>query len=161
MGVDFLVKDEHGRTALHHAAARVAAGNVVPLLLQYAQLSAEVAQGNGKTNRYMKDFLEAKSIFGRTALHEAAAFTSRSQDIQALLQSGARAIALDREKGWTSLYYACFFGHEESVNLLLALGANIHARDKLGRTPLAVSVKRRRSLGLGMVSDAELGAENG
>lgn len=41
--------------------------------------------------------------------------------------------------GWTPLHVAAYAGNEEAAALLLSRGAQLHARDRLGRTALEIA----------------------
>lgn len=48
-----------------------------------------------------------------------------------------------QELGETTLHYACEYGDPEVVTFLLARGADVHATDRMGRTPLHALVSYR------------------
>ncbi len=84
--------------------------------------------------------VKAKRRDGLTALHEAV-FEPYPEMVEKLLQSGAEVDAA-RDDGQTPLIFSCSLGFGDAVKrkqciaLLLGAGADIKAKDKLGRTAL-------------------------
>jgi ankyrin repeat protein len=58
-----------------------------------------------------------------------------------LLDKGADREARDSESGATPLYHAAAWGRTALVELLIARGADINARNKASATPLAAAEK--------------------
>ena len=58
-----------------------------------------------------------------------------------LLESGADLEARDTESGGTPLYHAAAWGRTTVVELLIARGADVNAKNKTSVTPLAASEK--------------------
>ena len=106
------------RHALHAAAA---AGRVqaVAELLQRKPWSLDSGCGRD---------------YGRTALHEAAAFGQYSV-ADYLLSEGADPNARS-EGGWTPLHYAALTGYDEVVELLTSRGSEVAVAAEDGSTPL-------------------------
>jgi ankyrin repeat protein len=69
------------------------------------------------------------------ALHNAAASSNGTADIQKLISKGGKVDARDK-KGRTPLHEACFLGHDENVKILIKNGADVNAKDYNGETPL-------------------------
>ena len=46
---------------------------------------------------------------------------------------------------WTALHEAAFEGRKETVELLIAKGADLNAKDDDGKTPLDLTIKRKRT----------------
>ena len=93
--------------------------------------------------------LARRDAYGRTVLHRVV-FCTRPVVVQCLLASGAEVDAVDND-GQTPLHCAVdivrrpddpigntppFSNGTECVRLLVHAGANVHLRDRLGRTPL-------------------------
>lgn len=79
---------------------------------------------------------------GGSVLHLAAAAARDRWDMQALVETLLRhgaAVDLADSHGWTALHAAARAGAAVAVGALLANGANVHARDALGTTPIEVS----------------------
>jgi ankyrin repeat protein len=62
-----------------------------------------------------------------------------SDAITLLLHNGADINAKDN-RGWTPIYMALYFGHNNSVRTLLERGANVHVQNRDGRTPLHLAI---------------------
>jgi ankyrin repeat protein len=114
-GANVDVVDNHGRTALHHAA-RWDQLDTVTLLLQ-----------SGAN-------VDVVDSYGWTPLHQAAQY-GRRDIVALLLESGANVNAVDNS-GRTPLHEAARWGHRDIVALLLQSGANVNAATNNGRTPL-------------------------
>ena len=54
-------------------------------------------------------------------------------------------INLQNSEGWTPLIYACSYGHEAVVRLLLERGADVTLRTKDGRTALFFARHNKRA----------------
>lgn len=75
---------------------------------------------------------------GETALM-LAAWKGRTASVQWLLERGAQP---NREQNqWTALHYATFSGHPETVEPLLAAGADVNARSTNGSTVLMMAAR--------------------
>ena len=72
-----------------------------------------------------------------------AALNGRVLDVRKLLDSGVDPDSKD-EYECTALLHACFFGHEEIVNLLLQRKANVNAETKQGNTALRIACDNGR-----------------
>ena len=46
---------------------------------------------------------------------------------------------------WTPLHIAANKSHKETIELLIAKGADVNAKDKSGNTPLYTAVRRKRT----------------
>jgi truncated hemoglobin YjbI len=114
------VHNRHGRTLLHDASGQ---GNqrMVELLLRLG------ADPNVKTSG------------GHTPLYSVAnecLVKGGGNIVRALVQAGAQVDARSRAKKCTALHMAARRGVTEVAEALLNCGADIHARDKAGDTPL-------------------------
>lgn len=83
-----------------------------------------------------------------TALH-AALFGRQVKAARRLIEAGAdvnakRAGAGWPRAGWTALHYAAGSGFVELIELLIARGAQLSARDAQGRTPLDVAAEEKQ-----------------
>lgn len=99
--------DDHQDTPLHYAAL-YGHHKVVEVLLR---AGAQVDRIGHKQS---------------TALHRASSFAGHSGSVNVLLTAGASVSAVD-EDGWTALHHAASAGNTETMQLLLAYGANVHA----------------------------------
>jgi ankyrin repeat protein len=61
--------------------------------------------------------------------------------VQTLLARGAQVNVHREPDGLTPLHLAAAYGHVQTMQHLLAAGAELHARDKFGRTPLLTAVR--------------------
>jgi len=114
------VRNRYGRILLHDASAQ---GNLrmVELLLRLG------ADPNGKTSG------------GHTPLYCVAnecRVTDGGSTVRALVRAGAQVDARSPAKQCTALHMAARRGNTEVAEALVDCGADIHARDKAGDTPL-------------------------
>ena len=56
--------------------------------------------------------------------------------VQAFIAADPTTVSSGDENGYTAIHAAAAYGHKELVQLLLAAGADIHAQDNDGDTPL-------------------------
>lgn len=84
--------------------------------------------------------LEARDRDGRTLLINAA-FYGRKSAVEWLLRNGANVAATDYGE-FTALHAAAQEGFDDIIELLIAAGAPINARDDNGNTPLIISEYR-------------------
>jgi hypothetical protein len=72
-------------------------------------------------------------------IHFAAMF-GRLEAVKQYITAGADVNAIDDDEGMTPLILAAGGGHKKIVELLIAEGADVNAKDKYGRTPLLMAV---------------------
>ena len=108
-------QDKHGATPLHHLPSLSQGDDAVPMMKALLASGADV---------------HAATDHGYTALH-LAAVSPCLPCLQVLLRAGARVQSASRN-GSTPLHHS----QPHSRAALLAAGADIAARDKLGRVPL-------------------------
>ncbi len=82
------------------------------------------------------------TVHGSNAFH-AAAWGSRAQALFLLVEKCPQGLEVPDEQGRTPLMIAAQAGDEETLRMLLALGANVHARDKEGYGVLAYAARNR------------------
>lgn len=86
------------------------------------------------------------SVYVRNNIEKLGGHCSQAGFLQAA-ESGQRAVLstfleakispeLRNERGWTALMLASYYGHEQTVTLLLKHGASVHATDSGGNTAL-------------------------
>ncbi|MFG6428771.1 ankyrin repeat domain-containing protein [Roseateles sp. LYH14W] len=109
-------RNRFGDTPLHKLPALHESGDVVPVMTALLAHGADV---------------HAATSGGFTPLHMAA-FSTCAPCVQLLLRAGARVQVASRKHGTTPLHMS----KPETRAALLAGGADIAARDKLGRVPL-------------------------
>jgi uncharacterized protein len=75
----------------------------------------------------------------------AAAALGRASDVKAFVQKDQTALEMNSSDGWSPLHLACFFGHLETAEMLLAQGADVTARsaNALHNTPLHAAAAGR------------------
>jgi len=89
--------------------------------------------------------LNQKDMYGDTVLHTAAMMHVNSNIINLLAQHNADINARNKE-GVTPLAIAIMQQDIENVKLLANLGAVIHTKDTLGRSPLTIALKSSNEL---------------
>jgi len=162
-GIDPNTRDEKGQHALF-VALRGQSGKVFQLLLSQPATEVDAANGVGETPLMMAalraDLPALKALVARgaqinrpgwTPLHYAASSPS-PQPVRWLLEQGA-VVDARAPNGNTALMLAARYGHEASVDLLLARGADRRLRNALNDTA-ADSARRdgRDALGLRLES---------
>ncbi len=116
-------KDQQGKTPLHHA----------------------VETGHTHIARYLIEQgadINLKDAYNGSVLHYAA-FMGNLEIAELLLKKGTTSINEGDTDNMTPLHLACDRGHPEVVKLLLDHGADIEARDSMGRTPLMFTAGSR------------------
>lgn len=117
-------KNQEGITALHYAAYR----------------------GNVKIAKFLCEYgatLDLVTARGKNVMHMAAEGNQPSIIVYFIYYHAQDVISVD-DCGSTPLHWACYSGAEETVDLLLALNAEINAVDKEGLTPLHLAVDSNR-----------------
>ena len=116
VGVD--PRDSDGQTPLH-LAAELGSLEVIRILVER---NADI---NAQDNQ------------GRTPLHRALGYNDLGFDVaKFLLEHGADAGVKDNDALSTPLHEVAYRGSVKIVQLLLEHGANVHARNNMGHTPL-------------------------
>ncbi|CAM4089815.1 ankyrin repeat domain-containing protein [Bacillus manliponensis] len=59
-----------------------------------------------------------------------AAMNGNTKVVEKLIKEDNSLLNIHSSDGWTPLHLAAYFGHEETTNMLLMLGADIHIRAK-------------------------------
>lgn len=162
LGANANVQDKHGNTALHWATE----GNliypkgftgIVKLLIQYGA-DARIKNNNGKTayaisvdNGNTENSLTSQLLSPESWLN--AVISNNIPRIKVLLDQGINVNTPD-VIGYTALHRAANAGNKECVKLLLAHGADVHAKNKDGETARTIAMDRlKESLELEMRSN--------
>jgi ankyrin repeat protein len=120
-GAEIDAKNRRGETALHEAAS----GDIeVFRILLDAGADVNAASEPGQTPLMM------------------AAQAGKPEIIQELLERKANINAVDTWDQWTALQWASSSGQLEAVSLLVKNGAEIHHKDKNGKTALALAQEK-------------------
>ncbi len=97
--------------------------------------------------RYSRQDAVAKLLLDKGAQLDifAAAMAGVEQRIVDLLAPDRTLTAAYSHDGWTPLHLACFFGHKSCAEILLAHGADVHARSRndMQNTPLHAAAAGR------------------
>ena len=132
-GADVELRDECDGTALHQVAARGHSGDIVKVLLEN------------------KLDIDARDIFGQTALLTAVRRSSAVRSASAVIRPSSKAqknyrslmtqllecgASVDQPEihGRTALYYAAAYGEVQIACQLLEAGADVNARNDSGKT---------------------------
>lgn len=118
-GAEVTAHDRRGWTALHYAAAGIDTDSSEDALAFWIDLGIPVM---------------ARSYSGETPLHVAAHLNPDTEAIRTLAQ-GSDLEAADGD-GWTPFLAAAAAGYVDNVKVLAELGADVHARSKLGRNAM-------------------------
>ena len=94
--------------------------------------------GNVKSVIELIKDVNDKTIYGVTALHEAAMF-GHAKVVEILIRAGAD-INAKKDGEVTALHEAAMFGHTKVVGILIGAGADINAKTNYGLTALDVAV---------------------
>jgi TonB family protein len=73
------------------------------------------------------------------------ALAGRAEAVRTLLDEGAQDVDSADATGWTALMYAVKGGHDEIVEMLLAAGAAVHARNDSQETALHLAARHGRT----------------
>lgn len=162
-GLDANARTEDGSTLLMRAAALgrvdmvrvlLAAGadaNVVTprgrTSLSFAMQGQPVGQVAEARMAIMSLLLEAgadplRTLHGSNEFHSAA-WGSRAQALCVLASKCPQGLEVPDELGRTPLMIAAWVADDETLRILLALGANVHARDKEGHGVLSYAARCR------------------
>ncbi len=145
-GADIDAKDNDGWPALAHAAESRQRGSLYLLFKNGADPSSigwtplHLSTVTGRqigvwTAQENRTDLEARDMWGRTALIWASRFIGYSPIIIQLSKAGADLEATDND-GRTALMHTAAHAYRAEISVLLDLGANIHAADRDGMTAL-------------------------
>lgn len=163
-GLDPNTRMEDGSTLLMSAVANERVEMVRMLLEAGADVNAStpggrtalgmamrgrtVGKAEEKRVEIMRMLLEAGvnpllTVHGSNAFH-AAAWGSRAQALFLLVEQCPQGLEAPDDQGRTPLMIAAQAGDEETLRVLLALGANVHARDRAGHGVLSYAARCRR-----------------
>lgn len=155
-GADPALRDDAGRTALHHAAMRDAAPVMTALLDDHAldrdavdhrrrtPLHAAVGAGMTAAAEWLIErgaAIDAPAKLGRTPLHLAVERGDRAM-ARLLLEAGAAVDPADA-LGLTPLHLAVLADRPRAVAMLAEAGASLEAADRFGQTPLDLARRKR------------------
>ena len=149
-GVDVNVKGQGGRTPLHTAAQLSQKAIIELLIANGADVNAMDGGGlweGGGTPLDMNNIGEIADLLrkhgGKTAKWLKAAesihIAAESGNLEAVkkhLVAGADVNIPDDRFGMTPLYHAAFWGHTNVIELLIASGADVNTKNRVGSTPL-------------------------
>lgn len=102
-------------------------------------IRAAQAGNSQRVSRYLAEGLDvnARNVFGMTALHEAA-LTGQDEVVRLLLEKGADVHAVGAER-CTALHDAAMRNHVNIARMLLERGADVNAPNINGLTPLHIA----------------------
>jgi ankyrin repeat protein len=149
-GAKFDAKDKSGNTPIHFAIKNGHTKLIDLLLAKGAIISKDDkpdeeasyrALGRKDANHLelLLDYgadVNAADRWGWSLLHYAAYDGDMTK---MLLEKGANANSVERERGRTPLHWAAFRGRKTIAEMLLAHGANMDTRGWYGKTPLSLA----------------------
>lgn len=108
-----------------------------------SELQKLVSMGAERLKIYLKDDVNRKDEYGRSAAHYWA--HSPNTEVEALLKSLNANLDLEDKFKRTPLHYAAMEGHTEAIDFLLEQGVNVNHPDKLKYSPLIWTAQYDRS----------------
>jgi len=159
-GANSNLTEAQGLTALHKAT-RLGNLRIVSLLVEIgkAKINQEASEeldrctplqdaaAAGKTDvvKYLVEReakVNQKNKQGKTALHRACC-KNQSSTVECLLKIADLDVDERDVMNRTSLHWAAFFGHLETVKTLISFGADVNAKDKSNQTPIDIAKAKR------------------
>ncbi|POM77485.1 Serine/threonine protein kinase, partial [Phytophthora palmivora] len=154
--IDLCHVNEHGRTALHEAAAGDGVEVAKTLLAYRVKVShadklgiTPIIEASRYGNAHVLGCLlsaewntEDVDVAGRTALHHAA--TGGHVNVIDILLYDADVNCCDK-RGWTPLHCAAASGRLEALKMLIEHGAMLDVETISGKTPLVLAIERGQS----------------
>uniref|UniRef100_A0ACD5W245 Uncharacterized protein n=1 Tax=Avena sativa TaxID=4498 RepID=A0ACD5W245_AVESA len=140
MGADAAVADARGRTPLDVAREK-GYKEVADILQRWEQVMTAARRGDLQSLETLlgkRTGLRGRDQYGLTALH-VAAIKGHCDAIALLAGSGCMDIECEDEEGHRPLHLAVEGGCADAVDLLLDMGADVHARTKRDATPLQMA----------------------
>ncbi|KAI5007162.1 hypothetical protein ZWY2020_047110 [Hordeum vulgare] len=137
MGADSAAADARGRTPLDVAREK-GYKEVVDVLQRWELVMTAARRGDLRSLELLlakRTGLRGRDQYGLTALH-VAAIKGRCDAIALLAGSGCMDVECEDVEGHRPLHLAVEGGCADAVDLLLDMGADVHARTKRGATPL-------------------------
>jgi ankyrin repeat protein len=142
-------QDKRGQTALFYAVEAEAEAAVEVLLKAGADPHKQswdgtpFEHGTYATTKIAKLLTAAdkkkaspKSNAAREEMLRSAAFDGNTELVRDLIQQGVDVNAVDRDAGWSPLFYSAAQGYELITQLLIAAGADVNFTAKNGQTAL-------------------------
>lgn len=147
--------DEDGYTKLHYACFAGKVEEVERLIGQGADVNIKTEYTQGIYNMY------TKRLDPRIATPlDCAAMKGNHEIIARLLDAGADIDATYNIQDNTALHFATWFGHPDSVRLLVGRGASVHARNNRASTAASIAVWRNEPECLAILLEYGADAEN-
>lgn len=140
MGADSAAADARGRTPLDVAREK-GYKEVVDVLQRWEQVMTAARRGDLRSLEFLlskRTGLRGRDQYGLTALH-VAAIKGHCDAIALLAGSGCMDVECEDVEGHRPLHLAVEGGCADAVDLLLDMGADVHARTKRGATPLQMA----------------------
>ncbi|XP_044973073.1 protein VAPYRIN-like [Hordeum vulgare subsp. vulgare] len=137
MGADSAAADARGRTPLDVAREK-GYKEVVDVLQRWELVMTAARRGDLRSLELLlakRTGLRGRDQYGLTALH-VAAIKGHCDAIALLAGSGCMDVECEDVEGHRPLHLAVEGGCADAVDLLLDMGADVHARTKRGATPL-------------------------